>query len=113
MGKVNLEQTAEKLFAKTTHQMLYGVASCNEFFTSENLAVMACKKGEKPVPFERLKVQNNGKKIVDEVVSELKDKITAIRGATSLDDLEAFKEDESIIIQKELEKKRKQLTKTK
>lgn len=51
--EINLQQTADKLFASTKHTVLYGVASCNEFFTSENSANNACKKGEKPVKFQK------------------------------------------------------------
>lgn len=51
MSKETLKQTADKLFTSTSHTVLFGVASCNELFTSENAANNACKKNEKPVKF--------------------------------------------------------------
>lgn len=51
--EINLKQAADNLFAATTHTVLYGVASCNEFFTTENAANNACKKNEKPVKFQK------------------------------------------------------------
>lgn len=51
MSKETLKQTANKLFTTTSHTVLFGVASCNELFTSENAAKNACKKDEKPLKF--------------------------------------------------------------
>lgn len=49
---VNNKQAAEKLFATTTHDVLWANPK-GEFFTSENIGSMSLKAGEKLTKFER------------------------------------------------------------
>lgn len=52
MSKDNLKQAAEKLFAATAHDVLWGNPK-GEFFTSENIGKMSLKKDQKLTKFER------------------------------------------------------------
>ncbi len=52
MNKDTNKQAAEKLFASTTHDVLFANKK-GEFFTSENLGTMSLKSGEKLEKFER------------------------------------------------------------
>lgn len=52
MSKDNLKQAAEKLFAATTHDVLWGNPK-GEFFTSENMGKISLEKDQKLTKFER------------------------------------------------------------
>lgn len=56
MSKENLKQTAEKLFATSTHNVLWANPK-GEFFTSENIGNLSLKNGQKLTKFERAEVK--------------------------------------------------------
>lgn len=95
MSKQKLEQTAQRLFAKTAHTVIYGVASCNEFFTSKNAAQNACKKGEKPIEFTKSVIASDEseKDVKKEHPDNAKNTIVKIEETTSLEALSEFETD--------------------
>lgn len=121
MSKETLRQTAEKLFATTAHEVLFGVASVNEFFTTENLAQLACKKGDKPIKFSRsdFEAQEAGKEAPKETKSDVKktypdnakNTIAKIKATTTLEALAEFEtenEDRATVLS-EIEKQKAEL----
>ncbi|MCC9072458.1 hypothetical protein LNQ49_12780 [Flavobacterium sp. F-65] len=97
MSIETFKQAAAKLFASTTHQILWAnVENPNqEFFTSENTGRLSLKKDEKLTKFER----PEEKVIIEASTSEKKelnanDTITKIKAATSLEDIKEFENDE-------------------
>lgn len=71
MNKDTNKQAAEKLFASTTHDVLF-VNPKGEFFTSENIGALSLKTGQKLEKFERnpetpekVKVLNQGETIAE------------------------------------------------
>lgn len=63
MAKETLKQTADKLFASTSHTKLWANPK-GEFFTSENIAKLSLKKGQSLSEF-----QKSGK-VVQEVTTD-------------------------------------------
>ena len=94
---VNNKQTAEKLFASTTHNVLWANPK-GEFFTSENIGSMSLKAGQKLTKFERAEETKNEslKVATDEKVYEVnvKDTIVKIKEVSSLEALKEFESDE-------------------
>lgn len=112
MSKDTFKQAAAKLFASTTHQVLWAnVENPNqEFFTSENTGRLSLKKDEKLTKFER----PEEKVIVEASTSEKKelnanDTITKIKATTSLEALNEFESDERKSVKSVYGWKKKQL----
>ena len=52
IDKTTLKQEADKLFASTSYEVLWG-SPAGEFFTCEKIGSKALKKGEKLIKFEK------------------------------------------------------------
>ena len=102
-------QTAEKLFASTTHDVLWANPK-GEFFTSENLGSLSLKAGQKLTKFER--TEKSEKEAADVKVPELniKDTIAKIKAVGSLEALKAFESDERKSVKQIYDWKLNQLT---
>ncbi len=102
-------QTAEKLFASTTHDVLWANPK-GEFFTSENLGSLSLKAGQKLTKFER--TEKSEKEAADVKVPELniKDTIAKIKAVGSLEALKAFESDDRKSVKQVYDWKLNQLT---
>ena len=109
MSKDVNKQTAEKLFASTTHDVLWANPK-GEFFTSENLGSLSLKAGQKLTKFER--TEKSEKEAADVKVPELniKDTIAKIKAVDSLEALKAFESDDRKSVKQVYDWKLKQLT---
>ena len=109
MSKDVNKQTAEKLFASTTHDVLWANPK-GEFFTSENLGSLSLKAGQKLTKFER--TEKSEKEAADVKVPELniKDTIAKIKAVGSLEALKAFESDDRKSVKQVYDWKLKQLT---
>lgn len=109
MSKDVNKQTAEKLFASTTHDVLWANLK-GEFFTSENLGSLSLKAGQKLTKFER--TEKSEKEDADVKVPELniKDTIAKIKAVDSLEALKAFESDDRKSVKQVYDWKLKQLT---
>ena len=103
------KQTAEKLFASTTHDVLWANPK-GEFFTSENLGSLSLKAGQKLTKFER--TEKSEKEAADVKVSEvnIKDTIAKIKAVDSLEALKAFESDDRKSVKQVYDWKLNQLT---
>ena len=109
MSKDVNKQTAEKLFASTTHDVLWANPK-GEFFTSENIGSLSLKARQKLTKFERS--EKSEKEVTDVKVSEvnIKDTIAKIKAVDSLEALKAFESDERKSVKQIYDWKLKQLT---
>ncbi len=109
MSKDVNKQTAEKLFASTTHDVLWANPK-GEFFTSENIGSLSLKAGQKLTKFERS--EKSEKEVTDVKVSEvnIKDTIAKIKAVDSLEALKAFESDERKSVKQVYDWKLNQLT---
>lgn len=109
MSKDVNKQTAEKLFASTTHDVLWANPK-GEFFTSENLGSLSLKAGQKLTKFER--TEKSEKEATDVKVPELniKDTIAKIKAVGSLEALKAFESDDRKSVKQVYDWKLNQLT---
>ena len=109
MSKDVNNQTAEKLFASTTHDVLWANPK-GEFFTSENLGSLSLKAGQKLTKFER--TEKSEKEAADVKVPELniKDTIAKIKAVGSLEVIEAFESDDRKSVKQVYDWKLNQLT---
>lgn len=109
MSKETIKQTAEKLFASTTHDVLWANPK-GEFFTSENIGSLSLKAGQKLTKFERS--EKSEKEVTDVKVSEvnIKDTIAKIKAVDSLEALKAFESDDRKSVKQVYDWKLKQLT---
>ena len=109
MSKDVNKQTAEKLFASTTHDVLWANPK-GEFFTSENLGSLSLKAGQKLTKFERS--EKSEKEVTDVKVSEvnIKDTIAKIKAVDSLEALKAFESDDRKSVKQVYDWKLNQLT---
>lgn len=109
MSKDVNKQTAEKLFASTTHDVLWANPK-GEFFTSENIGSLSLKAGQKLTKFERS--EKSEKEVTDVKVSEvnIKDTIAKIKAVDSLEALKAFESDDRKSVKQVYDWKLKQLT---
>ena len=109
MSKDVNKQTAEKLFASTTHDVLWANPK-GEFFTSENIGSLSLKAGQKLTKFERS--EKSEKEVTDVKVSEvnIKDTIAKIKAVDSLEALKAFESDERKSVKQIYDWKLNQLT---
>ena len=109
MSKDVNKQTAEKLFASTTHDVLWANPK-GEFFTSENLGSLSLKAGQKLTKFER--TEKSEKEAADVKVPELniKDTIAKIKAVGSLEALKAFESDDRKSVKQVYDWKLNQLT---
>lgn len=97
MSKSNLQKTADDLFNQTKHNVLFGVKSKGEFFTSENSAQLACVKDEKPVKFVRGQVTEAAPEATKPAKVErlnAKDTIEAVKRTTTGEELDTLAEGE-------------------
>jgi hypothetical protein len=90
MSNDTIKQTAQELFASTTHQELWANPK-GEFFTSENIGALSLEAGEKLIKFERPEVATEDKPVKPLNALET---IALVQKATSLEDLKAFETDE-------------------
>ncbi|MBP7318812.1 MAG: hypothetical protein KA980_11435 [Flavobacterium sp.] len=109
MSKDVNKQTAEKLFASTTHDVLWANPK-GEFFTSENIGSLSLKAGQKLTKFERS--EKSEKEVTDVKVAEvnIKDTIAKIKAVDSLEALKAFESDDRKSVKQVYDWKLKQLT---
>ena len=109
MSKDVNKQTAEKLFASTTHDVLWANPK-GEFFTSENIGSLSLKAGQKLTKFERS--EKSEKEVTDVKVPEvnIKDTIAKIKAVGSLEALKAFESDDRKSVKQVYDWKLKQLT---
>jgi len=109
MSKDVNKQTAEKLFASTTHDVLWANPK-GEFFTSENIGSLSLKAGQKLTKFERS--EKSEKEVTDVKVPEvnIKDTIAKIKAVDSLEALKAFESDDRKSVKQVYDWKLKQLT---
>ena len=109
MSKDVNKQTAEKLFASTTHDVLWANPK-GEFFTSENIGSLSLKAGQKLTKFERS--EKSEKEVTDVKVSEvnIKDTIAKIKAVGSLEALKAFESDDRKSVKQVYDWKLNQLT---
>lgn len=109
MSKETIKQTAEKLFASTTHDVLWANPK-GEFFTSENIGSLSLKAGQKLTKFERS--EKSEKEVTDVKVSEvnIKDTIAKIKAVDSLEALKAFESDDRKSVKQVYDWKLNQLT---
>ena len=109
MSKDVNKQTAEKLFASTTHDVLWANPK-GEFFTSENLGSLSLKAGQKLTKFER--TEKSEKEAADVKVPEvnIKDTIAKIKAVDSLEALKAFESDDRKSVKQVYDWKLNQLT---
>lgn len=106
MSKETNKQAAEKLFAATSHDVLFANPE-GEFFTSENLGNLSLKPGQKLEKFERPK-----EKASEEVEYEFnaKDTVAKIKEVTSIEDLKAYETDARKSVKEAYDKKLAELT---
>lgn len=109
MSKDVNKQTAEKLFASTTHDVLWANPK-GEFFTSENIGSLSLKAGQKLTKFERS--EKSEKEVTDVKVPEvnIKDTIAKIKAVDSLEALKAFESDDRKSVKQVYDWKLNQLT---
>ena len=109
MSKDVNKQTAEKLFASTTHDVLWANPK-GEFFTSENIGSLSLKAGQKLTKFER--TEKSEKEAADVKLPELniKDTIAKIKAVDSLEALKAFESDDRKSVKQVYDWKLNQLT---
>ena len=109
MSKDVNKQMAEKLFASTTHDVLWANPK-GEFFTSENIGSLSLKAGQKLTKFERS--EKSEKEVTDVKVPEvnIKDTIAKIKAVDSLEALKAFESDDRKSVKQVYDWKLKQLT---
>lgn len=109
MSKDVNKQTAEKLFASTTHDVLWANPK-GEFFTSENIGSLSLKAGQKLTKFERS--EKSEKEVTDVKVPEvnIKDTIAKIKAVGSLEALKAFESDDRKSVKQVYDWKLNQLT---
>lgn len=91
MSKDTNKQAAEKLFASTTHKVLWANPK-GEFFTSESFGTLSLKKGQQLEKFERPQEQEVVKVTTEKPLSAV-DSIATIKEATSLEALVPFEAD--------------------
>ena len=109
MSKDVNKQTAEKLFASTTHDVLWANPK-GEFFTSENIGSLSLKAGQRLTKFERS--EKSEKEVTDVKVPEvnIKDTIAKIKAVGSLEALKAFESDDRKSVKQVYDWKLNQLT---
>lgn len=112
MNKETNKQTAEKLFATTSHDVLFANPK-GEFFTTENIGALSLKPGEKLERFERAAKVEKVKetKEFEEVEYEFnaKDTIGKIKNVVALENLKAFENDARKSVKEAYEKKQAEL----
>lgn len=113
MSKEIFKQAAAKLFASSTHNVLWANIENpkQEFFTSENLGLLSLKSGEKLTKFER----PEEKKTIEATTSEKKElnanaAIAFIKMATSLEAIKLLETDERKSVKEAYDKKVIELT---
>ncbi|WP_268848141.1 hypothetical protein [Flavobacterium aestivum] len=83
IDKITLKQEADKLFASTSHEVLFA-SPAGEFFTSEKIGSLSIKAGEKLIKFEKTETKE----------LNANDTIAKIKAVTSLQELAAFAGDD-------------------
>ena len=83
IDKTTLKQEADKLFASTSYDVLWG-SPAGEFFTCEKIGSKALKKGEKLIKFEKTQTKE----------LSANDIIAKIKAVTSLKELKDYEGDE-------------------
>jgi hypothetical protein len=98
IDKITLKQEADKLFASTSHEVLFG-SPAGEFFTSEENGRFSLKAGEKLIKFEKTETKE----------LNANDTIAKIKATTSLEALKEFESDERKSVKSVYDWKAKQL----
>lgn len=99
IDKNTLKQEADKLFASTSYEVLWG-SPTGEFFTSEKIGSLNLKEGEKLIKFEKTETKE----------LNANDTIAVIKAATSLEAIKEFESDERKSVKSVYGWKVKQLT---
>lgn len=98
MDKTTLKQEADKLFASTSHEVLWG-SPAGEFFTSEKTGNLSLKEGQKLIKFEKSATKE----------LNANDTIAKIKATNTLKELAQFSADERKSVQQVYAWKEKQL----
>jgi len=107
MSKDTIKQAAETLFATTAHEILWANPK-GEFFTSENLASLSLKPGQKLIKFER--PEKATETASDKKELNANDTIAKIKAIDSLEGLKEFESDDRKSVKQVYDWKLKQLT---
>jgi hypothetical protein len=99
IDKTTLKQEADKLFASTSYEVLWG-SPAGEFFTCDKIGSLSLKEGQKLIKFEKTEKKE----------SNTNDTIAKIKAVTSLEDLKEFESDERKSVKSVYDWKQKQLT---
>ncbi|REH00274.1 hypothetical protein [Flavobacterium aquicola] len=99
IDKTTLKQEADKLFASTSYEVLWG-SPAGEFFTSEKIGSLSLKEGQKLIKFEKTETKE----------LNANDTIAKIKAVTSLEALKEFEGDERKSVKSVYDWKQKQLT---
>jgi hypothetical protein len=98
IDKTTLKQEADKLFASTSYEVLWG-SPAGEFFTTEKTGSLSLKEGEKLIKFEKTEKKE----------LNANDTIAKIKAATSLEAIKEFENDERKSVKSVYDWKAKQL----
>jgi hypothetical protein len=98
IDKTTLKQEADKLFASTSHEVLWG-SPAGEFFTCDKIGSLTLKEGEKLIKFEKAEKKE----------LNANDTIAKIKATNTLKELAQFAGDERKSVQQVYTWKEKQL----
>ena len=99
IDKTTLKQEADKLFASTTHEVLWG-SPAGEFFTSEKIGRLSLKEGQKLIKFEKTETKE-----LSAIAT-----IAFIKVATSLEAIKPLEADERKSVKEAYDKRVIELT---
>lgn len=109
IDKITLKQEADKLFASTSYEVLWG-SPAGEFFTSEKFGTLSLKPGQKLTKFERPDETDTKKLVPEKKEPNANDTIAKIKAVDSLEALKEFAGDERKSVKQVYAWKEKQLT---
>ena len=66
--KTTLKQEADKLFASTSYEVLWG-SPAGEFFTSEKIGSLSLKEGQKLIKFEKTETNITSNPFSEKIIS--------------------------------------------
>lgn len=107
MSKDTLKQTADALFAKTSHKVLWTNPK-GEFFTSENIGNLSLKPGDKLQKFER--TEETVSEVKKEKPADQKEVIANLLKVDSIEGLKPYESDERKAVKSVYENMYKKLT---
>lgn len=107
MSKDTFKQTADSLFAKTAHDVLWANPK-GEFFTSENIGNLSLKPGQKLQKFERSQEATSEEKKVKPV--DQKEVIANLLKVDTIEGLKPYESDERKAVKSVYQNMLKKLT---